>query len=109
MPIDAMTRLSSAQGVYMKDFLKYDSKEFIDIEDIRESLTSKNIEFTELEIQNLFDSLKFNANTSDKVSRLERYANGHLFILDKDLNAKNKGLLNRIADATNVGISNYDF
>ena len=97
MPIDAMTTLSSAQGVYMKDFLKYDSKEFINIEDIRESLTSRNIEFTESEIQNLFNSLKFKTNTSDKVSRLERYANGHLFILDKDLNARNQGVLNKIA------------
>jgi len=38
MPIDAMTSLSSAQKVYVNDFLKYSEKEFIDIEDIKISL-----------------------------------------------------------------------
>lgn len=59
-------------------------------------------------MRSLFDSLKFQSNTSEKISRLERYANAHLFVLDEDLNAKNQDLLNKIAMACDAEITDYD-
>jgi hypothetical protein len=50
---------------------------------LRNSLLERGINFTQKELQGLFDSLKFPENNSDKVSNLEVYANAHLFKLDK--------------------------
>ena len=58
-------------------------------------------------MQTLFDSLKFEQNLhKDEVTRLEVYANGHLFkLFDSPVD---KTLLKRIAIGTGVGVSEAD-
>jgi len=46
---------------------------------IKEGLNKHNIEFTEEEFSDLIQLLKFKDNQTDEISRVERYANGHLF------------------------------
>jgi hypothetical protein len=82
--LDVMTRLSSAQKVYMDDILKFNQKRDIDVNDLKNSLQEIGISFDQNELNSLFDSLKFESNKTDKVSNLEIYANAHLFILDID-------------------------
>ena len=72
---------------------------------MRNSLLERGIHFEEQELQNHFNSLKFPNNNTDKVSRLEVYANAHLFRLD---NSKKTDLLNRIAIGCGVGINEND-
>ena len=55
----------------------------------------------------MFDSLKFDDNQTNKVSRLEVYANGHLFKLFEG-NYKLKNLKNKIAIGCGVGLTNQD-
>lgn len=102
---DTMTRLSRAQQVLMKDILKFDSQLEIDIDDLKNSLVERGITFTDSEVQSLFKSLKFSNNRTDKVSRLEVYANAHLFRLD---NSKRSDLLTRIAVGCGAGVSKDD-
>jgi hypothetical protein len=80
--IDHMTRLSRAQYVFMIDMLKFYSNDSITVQDIRNSLTEKGISFTEEEFQSFVKTLKFKDNTSDEISKMEVYANAHLFRLD---------------------------
>jgi hypothetical protein len=82
--IDVMTRWSRAQYTFMNDILKFDKQDKIDISDLRNSLLERGIQFSPVEIQDLFDSLKFESNKTENVSRLEIYANAHLFKLDND-------------------------
>lgn len=89
----------------MEDILKFNKQESIDISDLRNSLLERGIHFNEQELESHFNSLKFPGNTSDKVSRLEVYANAHLFRLD---NSKKTELLNRIAIGCGVGINEND-
>lgn len=56
----------------------------------------------------LFESLKFESNNSDSVSRLELYANAHLFKIDQEARAINKGLMQRIAIGVGVGVTETD-
>jgi hypothetical protein len=56
----------------------------------------------------LFESLKFENNDTDKVSRLEIYANAHLFKLDPEARAINQGLMQRVAIGMGVGVSEGD-
>ena len=83
--MDIMTRWSKAQEVFLRDILKFDKKEPIYLEDLKESLVERGIRFTDHEVKTLFESLKFSDNSTDQVSRLEVYANGHLFkLLEKN-------------------------
>jgi hypothetical protein len=79
-----MTRWSRAQYTFMNDILKFDKQDKIDISDLRNSLLERGIHFSPVEIQDLFDSLKFESNKTENVSRLEIYANAHLFKLDNE-------------------------
>jgi hypothetical protein len=106
--IDVMTRLSRAQYTFMNDILKFNKQEKIDISDLRNSLLERGIIFTSEELSMLFDSLKFENNKSDSVSRLEIYANAHLFKLDPKDRAVNQGLMQRIAIGTGVGVTEKD-
>ena len=80
----------------------------IDISDLRNSLLERGIYFTEAEVNTLFESLKFDSNKSDSVSRLELYANAHLFKIDQEARSINQGLMQRIAIATGVGVTESD-
>ncbi|TNV83788.1 hypothetical protein FGO68_gene8537 [Halteria grandinella] len=79
--IGITTRLSKAQGVFLEDILDLWGKEYITAEDIRSGFKKHNISHTEEELSQLAASLKFADNNSDQISRVERYANGHLFPL----------------------------
>ena len=48
-------------------------------EDIRSGLQRWDIKFSEDDLNKVVLNLKFKDNHSDKISRVERYANGHLF------------------------------
>ena len=72
---------------------------------MRNSLIERGIRFSQKELENLFESLKFPGNNSDKVSNLEVYANAHLFKLDKDQRETLDGILSRIAIGCGVGVS----
>ena len=71
-------------------------------------MLERGIYFTEAELNTLFESLKFESNKSDSISRLELYANAHLFKLDPEAHAINKGLMQRIAIGVGVGVTESD-
>ena len=75
---DTMTRLSRAQQVFMNDILKFDKQTPIDISDLRNSLLERGIQFRQEELDQLFQSLQFEHNETEQLSRLEIYANAHL-------------------------------
>lgn len=102
---DVMTRLSRAQQVFMNDILKFDKQTTIDISDLKNSLLERGIYFDDQELQDLFNSLKFEHNETDQLSRLEIYANAHLHRLDW---SKRTALLHRIAIGCGVGVSESD-
>ena len=91
--------------MYMNDILKFNKQESIDISDLKNSLLERGIHFSQAELSQLFESLKFDTNTSDSLSRLEIYANAHLFRLNE---AKRSDLLQRIAIGCGVGINEDD-
>jgi hypothetical protein len=102
---DIMTRMSRAQSIYMNDILKFNKQETIDISDLRNSLVERGIQFEEQELLDHFNALKFPDNSSDTVSRLEIYANAHLFRLDA---SKRTDLMERIMIGAGVGLSSND-
>ena len=102
---DVMTRMSRAQQVFMNDILKYNKQDHIDMADIKNSLLERGIHFDQVELQALFDSLKFENNPSDKITRLEIYANAHLFSLQQHGQID---LLKRIAIGCGVGLNEND-
>ena len=106
--IDIMTRMSRAQYTFMNDILKFDKQETIDISDLKNSLLERGVTFTNDELELLFKSLKFENNESGNISRLERYANAHLFKLDSESRKSNQDLMQRIAIGCGVGISEED-
>lgn len=75
---------------------------------MRNSLLERGIYFSDAELQDLFDSLKFESNKSDSVSRLEIYANAHLFKLDLEARKINQALMQRIAIGVGVGVTEND-
>ena len=102
-----MTKLSRAQSIFLNDILKYDKQETIDENDVRNSLVERGICFTEEEFDALIKSLKFEKNQNDcNISRLELYANAHLF------NFKSDDVISqfkkRIAIGCGVGITDVD-
>lgn len=102
---DIMTRMSRAQQVYMNDILKFNKQEPIDISDLRNSLLERGIQFEEQELHDHFNALKFPDNTTDKLSRLEIYANAHLFRLDVSARTE---LMERIMISAGVGLNSND-
>ena len=104
---DIMTRMSRAQQTFMNDILKFNKQEPIDTSDLRCSLLERGISFSEEELLALQQSLQFEHNTSDKISRLEIYANAHLLRLDgHPENIRN--LMKRIAIGCGVGLTEND-
>jgi hypothetical protein len=89
----------------MNDILKFNKQETIDISDVRNSLLERGIQFKEEEINELFESLKFSDNKGDTISRLEIYANAHLFRLQENLRTS---LSKRIAISCGVGLNEND-
>lgn len=77
--IGIMARISKAQGVFLEDILQLWGPEQITKEDIRAGLERWNIKFGEEELNKVVEGLKFEDNNTDYISRVERYANGHLF------------------------------
>jgi hypothetical protein len=63
----------------LEDILQLWGPEDITKEDIRTGLQRWNIKFTEDDLNNVFNRLRFPGNETDYISRVERYANGHLF------------------------------
>lgn len=59
--------------------MKFDKQDSIDVSDLRNSLLERGLQVSEEEMNHLFESLKFPSNDSARVSRVEVYANGHLF------------------------------
>jgi len=51
---DIMTKMSTAQHLFMKDILHYNSKEFVSLKDIENALREKGIRFTQAEVEKLF-------------------------------------------------------
>ena len=102
---DVMTRLSRAQQVFMNNILKFDKQETIDMEDLRNSLLERGIQFEQEEIDELFNSLKFSDNDTGVISRLEIYAKAHLFRLDNSLRTD---LMQKIAIGCGVGLTEND-
>jgi len=78
--------------LFLEDILQLWGPETITGDDIKKSLKKYNISHTEEELQQLIQSLKFTDNSSDQISRVERYAHGHLF----PLFAPNDAFLKRI-------------
>lgn len=79
--IGIMTRISKAQGIFLEDICQLWGPENITKEDIRASLNKWNITHTEEDLNKIVNSLKFKDNQTDNISKVERYANAHLFPL----------------------------
>lgn len=77
--IGIMTRISKAQGVYLENILQLWGPEEISKEDIRAGFERYNIKFNEEDLNRVINGLKFPDNNTDRISRVERYSNGHLF------------------------------
>ncbi len=77
--IGIMTRISKAQGVSLEDILQLWGPEEITKDEIRAGFERWNIKYTEEDLNRVVEGLKFADNKTDKISRVERYANGHLF------------------------------
>lgn len=99
-----MTRWSKAQETFLNDILKFNKQDRIDISDLKNSLVERGIAFGDWELQQLFDSLKFEDNDTPYVSQLERYANGHLLDVSDPSNELNR----RIALGCGVGLTEQD-
>lgn len=63
-------------------------------EDIKAGFQKHGIVCTEEELQSVISMLRFTGNTSGKISRVERYANGHLFPIFAE---KNNPFLTKVA------------
>lgn len=101
--IDIMTRVSHAQGVFLEDILQLWGPETITKDDIKAKLSQWNITFKEKDVEELWNRLKFSDNSSDSLSRVERYANGHLLsIFPEKRNLFNQHI------ATKLGVSADD-
>lgn len=103
---DILTRMSRAQQVFLNDILLFNKKEKITLQDLKQSLLEIGIQFEEQEVQDLFNHFKFNDNQTDTLSRLEIYANAHLFRLDNKLRS---GLLRRVAIGCGTGLNDNDW
>ena len=105
--MDILTRMSRAQSIFLNDILKYNKRDSIVMKDISNSLIERGITFSQEELQSLFDSLKFEHNKhKDEVTRLEVYANGHLFkLFDSPVS---EDFSRRIAIGCGVGIYEDD-
>jgi hypothetical protein len=89
----------------MNNILKFDKQETIDMSDLRNSLIERGIHFDKEEIEHLFNSLKFSDNNTGVISRLEIYANAHLFRIDNSLRTD---LMQKIAIGCGVGLTEND-
>ena len=105
-----MTRMSEAQATFTKNILKFHEKDFIDMNDMRESLDEHGITLTQEELESLFNYLKFeNSTDTERISQLERYANAHLFRLDPTGKySAIQDLLRKIALGCGAGVSEND-
>jgi proline dehydrogenase len=79
--IGVMTRISKAQEIFLEDICQLWGPETLSKEDIGAGLKRWNIAHTSEDLERLFSSLKFKENNGETVSRVERYANAHLFPL----------------------------
>ena len=79
--IGVMTRMSKAQEIFLEDICQLWGPDNLTREDIRAGLKRWNISYTEEDLSKLFESLKFKDNQGETLSRVERYANAHLFPL----------------------------
>jgi hypothetical protein len=108
---DIMTRMNEAQMIFANEILKYDDHDAMTIGDLSASLSDNGIKCSQQEVEALFNHLKFDCNKdSDQLSRLEVYANGHLFRLDSS-NSKYdsvRGVLDRIALNCGAGVTEND-
>jgi hypothetical protein len=66
--IDIMTRLSTAQEIFIKEILKFGFQEQVNSDEIKMALTDRGISFTNEEIDLLMKMLKFEDNTTDSIS-----------------------------------------
>jgi len=105
-----MTKMNEAQTIFTKNILKFHEKDFIDMNDMRKSLDEHGITLTQEELESLFDYLKFeNSTDTERISRLERYANAHLFRLDpNEKYSAIQSLLRKIALGCGAGVSEND-
>ena len=91
--------------MFKYDILTNNNSEYISADDVNNALLERGITLNEQELSQLFDSLKFEHNTTDQVSQLEVYANAHLFRLQPQLQSD---ILSRIAMGCGVGVQQSD-
>mmetsp|Transcript_7859 Transcript_7859/g.13176 ORF Transcript_7859/g.13176 Transcript_7859/m.13176 type:complete len:464 (-) Transcript_7859:149-1540(-) len=112
IPLDVQQKLNRAQQVFVNDILKFSRQDTIDISDLKNSLLERGIAFSPAELSLLFQSLQFEDNKGgETVSRLEIYANGHLFRITPPQSEDQKVLeflRQRIALGTGTGVSEED-
>lgn len=103
--IDIMTRLSRAQYAFLTEILHFYSKDSITTQDIREAFTEKGIVCSDEEFESFVKTLKFKENNTDEISKMEVYANAHLFRLDK---AQRHPVFEKIALNCGAGVTYED-
>lgn len=75
-----MTRWSKAQGIFLNEILALNSEITLSKEQFEQNLNKYGISLSSEELTILFNSLQFEG--TDGLSRIDRYANGHLFRLN---------------------------
>lgn len=105
--MDIMTRWNKAQDIYLYDILALNStgEEGLSIDQFENNLSKHGVNLTKEELTTLFDSLKIQGEGN--LSRVDRYANGHLFQL-RPHSSEVQAILNKVALGLGADISEND-
>ena len=103
-----MTRWNKAQDIYLYDILALNSLgegEGLSIEQLEQNLSKHGVNLSREELTILFNSLKIQGEGN--LSRVDRYANGHLFRLNPQ-SSEVEAILKKVALGLGAGISEDD-
>lgn len=105
--MDIMTRWSKAQSIFLYDILALNDSdaERLSKEQLEQNLKKHGVDLSQEELTILFNSLQI--EDGDGLSRVDRYANGHLFKLSPKSREVQR-VLNKVARGVGANISEDD-
>lgn len=105
--IDVMTRWSKAQGIYLYEILGLNSSgaDGLSFDQLEQNLSKHGVNLSRQELTILFESLQIEGDGN--LSRVDRYANGHLFQL-RPKSSELQAVLNKVARGLGADISEND-
>lgn len=105
--MDVMTRWSKAQSIYLYEILDFNGsdQEELSFDQLEQNLLKRGVNLSQEELTILFDSLQIEGEGG--LSRLDRYANGHLFQLSPR-SSEVRDVLNKVALGLGADVSEDD-